>query len=89
MEPPCASQLLGAKGVMPKGGRERPARITRERRGLKPPVPLSRPIDRAADAQRPSIQNVLVDHRRRHVGMPEEFLYGANVVAVLDQVRGK
>ena len=69
---------------MPKGGRERSARITRERRGLKHSIPLLRPIDRAADAQSPSIENVQVDHRRRHVGMPEKFLYGANVIAVLE-----
>jgi len=46
------------KGVLLTSGRERPARVTRERRGLNVPVLLSRPIDRAADAQRSTIENV-------------------------------
>jgi hypothetical protein len=86
---------LAARGIVNRGSgypRKRPAAlsvVTRELRRYAGHRRASQPIDRAADTQRPSIQNVQVDHRRRHVGMPEEFLYGANVIAVLEQVRGK
>jgi hypothetical protein len=36
-----------------------------------------------------SIQDVRVDHRRPHVPVPEQLLNGPDVVAVLEQVRGK
>jgi len=35
------------------------------------------------------LQDVGVDHRRLHVGVPKELLDGADVVAVLEQVRGE
>lgn len=36
-----------------------------------------------------SVQNVRVDHRRRHVPVPEQFLDGANVVSNLQHVGGE
>src|SRR6266550_5326304 len=37
----------------------------------------------------PFVEHVSVDHRRAHVFVPEKFLHCANVVAVLQQMRGK
>ncbi len=42
-----------------------------------------------ADTQRPSVEDVQVCHRRAHVLMQEQFLHGANVVTVFEQVRRK
>ena len=38
---------------------------------------------------RPLVHDVRVDHRRRHVGVAEEFLHRADVVAALQHVRGE
>ena len=46
------------------------------------------PICRAGDAQRASVEDVGVDHRRLEVAVAEELLDGANVRAVLEQVGG-
>jgi hypothetical protein len=46
-------------------------------------------IQRAADAAAAAIQDVRVDHGRPDVAMAEQFLDGADVVAVFEQVRGK
>ena len=35
------------------------------------------------------VQDMCVDHRRRHVLVPEQFLNGANVVATFEQVGRK
>ena len=44
----------------------------------------SQTINRATDSQRPSIEDVEVNHRRGDVRMPEQFLHGADVVPVLE-----
>ena len=49
----------------------------------------SEPVDRAAHAERSTIEHVRVDHRRADIRMPEQFLHGSDVVAVLEQVRGE
>jgi hypothetical protein len=65
----------------------RAAEIARERRGLKRDTErLSQPIDWASDSQRPSIENVQINHRRADVAMPEQLLHGPDVVAVLKKV---
>ena len=47
------------------------------------------PVGRAPHGSRPAVQDVRVDHRGGHVPVPQEFLYGADVVAVLEQVSGE
>ena len=42
-----------------------------------------------ADATSASIQNMGVDHRRANVLVPQEFLHGADVVAVGQQMGGE
>jgi hypothetical protein len=45
-------------------------------------------IHRAPNRHHPrSIEHVGVDHRRRHIGMSQQFLHRADVVAGLQQVR--
>jgi hypothetical protein len=43
----------------------------------------------AADRGRPSVENVGVDHRGADVGVTEQLLYGADIVALFQQVGGK
>ena len=47
------------------------------------------PIGGALDPARPSVQDVGVDHRGAHVAVAEELLDGADVVTILEEVRGK
>ena len=44
------------------------------------------PVGRAAHGGRAPVEDVGVDHRRRDVAVAEEFLHGADVVAVFEQV---
>ena len=44
---------------------------------------------RAGDAVRTTIQDVGVDLRRADVSMPEQFLNGTDVLALLEQMRGE
>ena len=48
-----------------------------------PPLEL---VNGAAHAEAAAIEHVRVDHRRAHVGVSEQFLHRANVVAILEQV---
>ena len=50
---------------------------------------LSQPVERTPNAKAATVQHVQVRHRRGDVGMPEQLLHGANVVAVLEEVRRK
>jgi hypothetical protein len=43
-------------------------------------------IQWAAHANTRPVQHVSVNHRRRRILVTEEFLYGANVVTVFEQV---
>jgi hypothetical protein len=43
-------------------------------------------VRRAPDAQRASIQDVGVDHRRADIRVPEEFLNRSNVGAAFEQM---
>ena len=47
------------------------------------------PVERAAYARRPVRHNVRVNHRRADVGMAEQFLNGADVVAHFQQMGGE
>ena len=47
------------------------------------------PIQRTHHAAPAAIEHVRVDHRRADVGMTEQLLHGANVVARFKQVRGE
>ena len=47
------------------------------------------PIRRASHTRWPTVQDVGVDHRRGDVAVPEQFLHCADVVSVLEQVRGE
>jgi hypothetical protein len=53
------------------------------------PPKIVRLIERAADSQSATIEDVGVDHRRLDVLVAEEFLHRADVVAGFEQVRGK
>jgi hypothetical protein len=44
-------------------------------------------VERALDAAAAPVQDVRVDHRRAHVGVPEQLLDGPDVVPGLQQVR--
>jgi len=46
-------------------------------------------IRRASDSFPTSIQNVGVNHRSRHLPMPEQFLNGPDVVAIFQKMRGE
>jgi len=46
-------------------------------------------VEGAADGQAASIEDVSVNHRRFHILMPEQFLHGADIVAILQQVGGE
>ena len=48
---------------------------------------LLQAIDWAADPQRPTVEDVQVDHRGTDVAMPEQFLHCPDVLAVLQQMR--
>ena len=52
-------------------------------------LPLRLPTRRGFDTPPASVQNVGVDHGGRDVPVAEEFLDGAYVVAVLEEVGGK
>jgi len=53
------------------------------------PPKIVRLIERAADSQSATIEDVRVDHGGLDVLVAEEFLHGADVVAGHEQVRGK
>jgi hypothetical protein len=44
---------------------------------------------RTSDAERTSVENVRIDHRRADIRMAEQLLDGSNVIAILEQVRRK
>jgi hypothetical protein len=46
-------------------------------------------VEWAPDASAALVQHVSVDLRRLNARMPQKFLYGADVVAGLDHVRGE
>ena len=50
---------------------------------------LSNRVERTAHATAAAIEDVRVDHRRLHVGVTEQFLHRADVVARLQEVRCK
>ena len=47
----------------------------------------SEAVDRAAHAERTTIEHMRVHHRRADVRVPEQLLRGPNVVPILEQVR--
>ena len=47
------------------------------------------PVDRALHPQSAPVQHVRIHHRRADVGMAEEFLDGADVIAAFEQVCGE
>ena len=46
-------------------------------------------VGRAPYAQRTSVENMRINHRRADICVAEQLLNGSNVVAILDQVRRK
>jgi hypothetical protein len=46
-------------------------------------------VQGAPDAKAAFVQDVRVDHGGGHVGVPEQFLNGPNVVSGFEQVRGE
>jgi len=44
------------------------------------------PVCRAANRRWPTVQNVSIDHRRAHILVTQQFLNGADVVTVFEQV---
>src|SRR5713101_6846321 len=49
----------------------------------------SQPVGRTSHAKRSTVEHVRVNHRRADVRMAEKLLHGANVIAVLQQMRRK
>src|SRR3954447_3693375 len=64
------------------------SQIRRERAWLQRSRRLP-PVRRPPDPAPATIQHVRVDHRRAHVLVAEELLHRADVVAVLEKVRGE
>src|SRR3989338_5361282 len=54
-----------------------------------PDWPTHEPIRRASHRRRPAIQYVRIDHRRADIAVTEQLLNRADVVPVLEKVRGK
>jgi len=52
-------------------------------------LPLSKPVYRTANARRPTVENMGVDHGRLHIAVAQEFLHCSDVIATLEQVSGK
>jgi hypothetical protein len=52
-----------------------------------PPSATSEPVDRAAHADRTTIEHMRGHHRRADVRVPKQLLHGPNVVPILEQVR--
>ena len=48
--------------------------------------PRSQPVERAANAEASTAQDMRVDHRRADVRMPQQLLDGPNIVARLEEV---
>ena len=57
--------------------------------GNSPRAPLLQDIHGASHAEPASVQDMRVDHSRRNVAVPQEFLNGTDVVAVLQEMRGE
>ena len=53
------------------------------------PPSVDDPIERADDRQSRTIHHVRVDHRRLHVLVTEQFLHGADVGPIFQEVRGE
>lgn len=49
----------------------------------------SEPIRGAGDAFAAAIQHLSIDHGRAHIFVPQQFLHGAEVIAVFEQRSGK
>ena len=45
-----------------------------------------KPVRRALDAPPAPVQHMRIDHRGADIGMPEQFLDGADVVSILKKV---
>lgn len=60
-------------------------------RGRMPPAErrCSEPIGWALDSHGATIEDVRVDHRGTHIGMTEQLLDSADVVAIFQEVRGE
>ena len=46
-------------------------------------------VQRAADTERPPIEHVGIDHGGLDIPVAQEFLYGADVISVLQEVSGE
>ena len=46
-------------------------------------------VERAFDAARTLVHDVRIDHRRRNIPVPEQFLNRPDIVARLQEMRGK
>jgi hypothetical protein len=49
----------------------------------------SKPIYRTANASRPTVVDMRIDHRSLDVAIAQEFLEGSNVITAFEQVGGK
>src|SRR5262245_55077370 len=47
------------------------------------------PVGRAPDAGWAPVEDVRIHHRRGHISVAQEFLHGADIVTVFEQVRGE
>ena len=80
--PPRALRWRKKYAASPQATQE-PARVS-----LHPP-PSSQPIQRTLHPARAALHYVRVDHRRAHIGMAQQLLHRANVIARFEQVRRK
>ena len=58
-------------------------------RAGRPPQLAKIDVERTANTQTATIQNVGVQHRRRHVAVPQQLLHRPDVITGFKQVRGK
>jgi hypothetical protein len=52
-------------------------------------IPLGSETVHGADPSPTPVQHVGIDHRRLHVPMPEQFLNGADIVAIFQEMSGE
>jgi hypothetical protein len=71
------------------GKKEYPPRKHRNSLGKQSGRPLYLPVQRALHAHRALSEYVGVNHRRTHIGVAEQFLHCADIVASLEHVGSK
>lgn len=50
---------------------------------------FSKPVNRASNPRRATVEDVGIDHGRLHVAMAQQFLDSADIVAAFQEMRGE